>query len=408
MTSAELDSQDAPFPRRREDIPADEHDQEFDVAIAWIRAQEKQLVEKLLEEGRREQPVENYETWRQDQRQRLGQGRQTWITVLSEAGWHFVGEGAHSMILLRPDLATELDLDPPNPLDMHMTACLNSGRSVWWRCASDNNHRWRTSVRNRHVLGTGCPRCGKRGVSRRENELFTALRATLPNLSSSAAVARARTTPGRRRARSWRVDMVHDEPKVVIEYDGAYWHANNEDKDRIKTADLAASGFFVVRVREHPLPAISPTDISCTADEPVEGIAQRVLACMREHRVWTDVAPAGEVQPEEGEVTTETADSELTLFSPTVHSEPKRQRRLLPRRLRSGRSEATPSALPFIVNKMLLEHHRCEVILDTSTASLLLYPSERSLLAVAADMRSSCDAMAAVTDIASAVLDASR
>ncbi|MFI7530369.1 zinc-ribbon domain-containing protein [Nocardia salmonicida] len=355
-----------------------------------------------------ELPVENYETWRQDQRRRLGQGRQTWITALSEAGWHFVGEGAHSMILLRPDLATEFVLDPPNPLDMHMTACLNSGRGVWWRCASDNNHRWRTSVRNRHVFGTGCPRCGKRGVSRRENELFTALRTTLPNLSSSAAVARARTTPGRRRARSWRVDMVLDEPKVVIEYDGAYWHANSEDKDRIKTADLAASGFFVVRVREHPLPAISPTDISCTADEPAEGIAQRVLARMREHRVWTDPAPAGEVQPEEGEAATETAESGLALFTPTVHREPKRHRRPLPRRLRTGRSEAAPSALPPIVNKMLLLHHRCEVILDTSTASLLLYPSERSLHAAAADIRASCDAMAAVTDIAGAVLHASR
>lgn len=41
--------------------------------------------------------------------------------------------------------------------------------------------------------------------------------------------------------------------QVVIEYDGSYWHNNDEvvEKDKVKTLSLLADGYTVVRIREH-------------------------------------------------------------------------------------------------------------------------------------------------------------
>ncbi|MGW7064942.1 zinc-ribbon domain-containing protein [Streptomyces sp. NPDC054904] len=165
-----------------------------------------------------------------------------------------------------------------NPVDLPYSGTLTSNVSVWWICARDEEHRWRTSLYNRHVVGTGCPRCAKRGVSRREQEIFTALRESLPDLTSPGSVPRAAALPGQRRQRAWRVDMyLPGAPPVVVEYDGAYWHQDRENKDSAKSADLAASGHVVVRIRESPLSSVTSNDVACTADTPAAEVAHLVL-----------------------------------------------------------------------------------------------------------------------------------
>lgn len=46
--------------------------------------------------------------------------------------------------------------------------------------------------------------------------------------------------------------------RVVIEYDGWYWHKNlrKVDLDRIKTTALLDAGWSVIRIREHPLSSL--------------------------------------------------------------------------------------------------------------------------------------------------------
>ena len=53
------------------------------------------------------------------------------------------------------------------------------------------------------------------------------------------------------------VDIKIKNPKLIIEYDGAYWHKNLEDRDKLKTKKLRKAGWTVIRVREKPLNILS-------------------------------------------------------------------------------------------------------------------------------------------------------
>jgi very-short-patch-repair endonuclease len=54
------------------------------------------------------------------------------------------------------------------------------------------------------------------------------------------------------------VDIVVPELRLVIEYDGAYWHRGRDDHDRRKTSRLIAAGLNVIRIRDDGL---APLDV---------------------------------------------------------------------------------------------------------------------------------------------------
>ncbi|MDX3540445.1 zinc-ribbon domain-containing protein [Streptomyces sp. MB09-01] len=274
----------APFPRRADELDEEARVREHAVARAWLWAQEEELSEVFLAEGRSDLPVEDYAAWRQGQQHRLGNARVQWQATLREAGWRLGGTGSRSLAYLRPDLMDEYDFDhEDNPADLPYKGTLTSTLSVWWCCSRDERHRWRTSISNRHAVGTGCPRCAKRGVSRREQDIFTALKDTLPDLTSPGVVPRTAAGEGTRQQRAWRVDMyLPGAPPVVVEYDGAYWHKDRFQQDAAKTADLSASGHLVIRIREHPLEVVTPNDIECPADLPAAEVAAQVRGRMTE------------------------------------------------------------------------------------------------------------------------------
>ena len=61
--------------------------------------------------------------------------------------------------------------------------------------------------------------------------------------------------------RSREADIIIREYNLVIEYDG-WHHRDRYDKDKKKTEELWDAGWNVIRVREEPLPQITPVDIS--------------------------------------------------------------------------------------------------------------------------------------------------
>ncbi|WP_329353797.1 zinc-ribbon domain-containing protein [Streptomyces anulatus] len=269
---------------------------------SWLRSQEQAMAEEFLEEGRDQLPVDgDYTVWRQAQQRRLGEARERWLRDLAQAGWSGLGTRGRSLAYVRPDLLDEYDSShPENPFDLPLTASVTDAQSVWWRCLRDESHQWRTSFNNRHVAGTGCPRCGKKGVSRREQEIFTALRERLPALVSPGSVSRHEPPQGCRRLRSWRVDMLLPAAQpVAVEYDGAYWHKDRIGKDQEKTTDLMASGHIVIRIREQPLPAITPHDIICTPDQQADVIAELVHRRIVEVTPESVLAPSGDPEPAE-------------------------------------------------------------------------------------------------------------
>jgi hypothetical protein len=65
--------------------------------------------------------------------------------------------------------------------------------------------------------------------------------------------------------------------KLVVEFDGAYWHRNKVDKDRQKTGWLEEEGWTVIRVRERPLESIHTNDVMVEPLTPVKEVANLVL-----------------------------------------------------------------------------------------------------------------------------------
>ncbi|MFE9121456.1 zinc-ribbon domain-containing protein [Streptomyces sp. NPDC007172] len=334
---------------------------------SWLRSQEQVMAEVFLEEGRDQLPVDgDYTVWRQAQQRRLGEARERWLRELAHAGWSGVDKGGRSLAYVRPDLLDEYDSShPENPTDLPLTASVTDPQSVWWRCLRDESHQWRTSFNNRHVAGTGCPRCGKKGVSRREQEIFTALREHLPALASPGSVPRCEPPQAGRRLRSWRVDMLlPGAPPVAVEYDGAYWHKDRIGKDQEKAADLTASGHIVIRIREQPLPNITPHDIVCTPDQPADAIAELVYRKIVEVR--PELVPASSDDPEPAEGT------QLPDDTPALETAEKDDTPALETAEKDVRCQAQRIALNALIMEALLQIHTVSVNFDMTLGEHLM------------------------------------
>jgi hypothetical protein len=94
-------------------------------------------------------------------------------------------------------------------------------------------------------------------VSRRQLALGFELQALLPDTQPTGA----KLTAGGRR---WEVDILIPAHRVVVEFDGRYWHARSgsEARGRRKSDAIRGAGYTLIRVREDPLPVLHPHDIS--------------------------------------------------------------------------------------------------------------------------------------------------
>ncbi len=57
------------------------------------------------------------------------------------------------------------------------------------------------------------------------------------------------------------VDTKFQGERLVVKFDGAYWRRGYEERDSRKSEKLGEAGWKVVRVRDHELGRISPTDV---------------------------------------------------------------------------------------------------------------------------------------------------
>ncbi|CAI3796762.1 hypothetical protein NKCBBBOE_01657 [Pseudarthrobacter sp. MM222] len=78
-------------------------------------------------------------------------------------------------------------------------------------------------------------------------ELFNELSEVIGDLQLNVMV---RAPWGSNRQRQWcRCDMLSDELRLVIEYDGWFYHRDQLTEDMTKTKALIDAGWFVIRVR---------------------------------------------------------------------------------------------------------------------------------------------------------------
>jgi len=164
-------------------------------------------------------------------------------------------------------------------------------QKLWWQCSVVGEHEWQTKVVNRVHGGSGCHNCTLTPRSAQEIRLAHELSALI-DLDLDAHKIRF---AGRLRD----VDIVLDDLKVVVEFDGSYWHRKKVDKDREKTVLMEEAGWQVIRVREHPLDSIHVNDVMVDTLAPAKTVADLVLNKIVEV-TGTDVPQLDEYLASEG------------------------------------------------------------------------------------------------------------
>lgn len=196
-------------------------------------------------------------------------------TVLDSLAWHY------------PELAAEWS--PSNTQSAwHVRPTGQTPYVPEWVCSNDPSHVWAASLGSR-AAGSGCPDCRIVGKSQVELAHFEAASAVFGLARSGATLVRPEFTHGAR----WTVDIAVDVPQgrtLVIEYDGAYWHAGKSATDTAKTLDLLNAGCLVVRLREHPLPPLEVEHVRCL-QLTVYGEAPNPAGTIERVRQWAIAAP---------------------------------------------------------------------------------------------------------------------
>jgi hypothetical protein len=238
---------------------------------------------------------------------------------------------SRSLAVLRPDLAAEFDVVNNAPLSAQDVSP-GSSRQVWWVCSVDSEHRWRSPVVRRTGRGADCPLCSGRMLSP-ERSVATVAPWLVAQWADVNAGSPQTCPAGSKRSVTWvcprngehrwvaqvsnrvrggdcpfchvvsrsrveiavaaelsrfvdvdlsdgvvvvdaqRVvcDIVLRDSRVVVEYDGGFWHAGSLERDVAKSALLESDGWRVMRLREVPLPpagvsvSVPPGDVFAAA-----------------------------------------------------------------------------------------------------------------------------------------------
>lgn len=182
-----------------------------------------------------------------------------------------------------PDLAAEWA--PENPLNAWQVRPFGLTNFIpEWACPKGPGHRWRAALASRSN-GAGCPECRVHGKSLIELEHHAAAERVFGAARSGEMVRH----PAFERRSSWTVDITIELPngrKIAIEYDGSYWHADKTDLDHEKSIDLLHADYFVVRLREHPLPPLAIEDPRY-AEFTVYSTAPDAEGVLAQVRQWT-------------------------------------------------------------------------------------------------------------------------
>ena len=159
---------------------------------------------------------------------------------------------SNSLAKLNPELAKQWhptlngDLTPSD-------FTISSNKKVWWKCDKGEDHEWKTSCGKRST-GRDCPFCTLTPQSKQELTITFELMKLFKNINPKGLKTKLE---GKLRA----IDIFIPKLNLCIEFDGSYWHKDEEQKDKIKSEMLFEEGFKLVRVRQEPLEKLYVTDI---------------------------------------------------------------------------------------------------------------------------------------------------
>lgn len=95
--------------------------------------------------------------------------------------------------------------------------CVQSNKNIEWKCKS--GHIWMARIYDR-TNGRGCPKCSNsKSYSKAEEQIFNLLKNTFPK----EEIVWNKPLSGKKR---YRPDILIESKKIIIEYNGDYWHCN--------------------------------------------------------------------------------------------------------------------------------------------------------------------------------------
>jgi very-short-patch-repair endonuclease len=77
-------------------------------------------------------------------------------------------------------------------------------------------------------------------------------------------------------------DIILRQHRLILEFDGHYWHKDKVLRDKEKTNILISDGWKVIRAREKPLQAISCNDVLVSVTKSMKAAAYVVLLKIQE------------------------------------------------------------------------------------------------------------------------------
>jgi hypothetical protein len=174
-------------------------------------------------------------------------------------------------LTLMPGIAVEWDYERNGALRPE-NVTLGYGKGVHWQCSILPSHRWHVSVKSRVSQRSGCPDCSVAGKSFRQLHLAHEISAFIDFDLDQCRVEGLG---------NWMFDMVLPEQRVIVEYDGEYWHRaeKKQEVDRRKTFLAHRARWTVIRARENPLPDV-PKSITinvANGHSPIFPVAVDVL-----------------------------------------------------------------------------------------------------------------------------------
>lgn len=144
-------------------------------------------------------------------------------------------------------------------------------KKVWWKCKINNNHVWEAAIANRATKRKqGCPFCRVTNTSKNELEIMFELMLIFKEINPENHIVKVNS-------KIYRVDILIPSLKLIIEYDGSFWHKNKLKKDLEKTSNLLSAGFQVLRLRQVPLNKITEIDILTESEFNCKSVTDRIL-----------------------------------------------------------------------------------------------------------------------------------
>ena len=127
----------------------------------------------------------------------------------------------------------------------------NSGQRVWWLCRK--GHETQAAVGSR-AKGFGCNKCSRK-TSAPEIRIFAELNSIFEDVRLGERLQKAEA------------DIYIPHLQVALEYDGAYFHRNSQEKDLRKGQKFSTIGVKLIRVRCRPLRQLSADDVLVDGDD---------------------------------------------------------------------------------------------------------------------------------------------